>query len=127
GIPQIENIDNGHDGSAEAGAIDPELFGNLTRFPAVNEHRGRVGMIVLEAACLGDRLSQGQTPGAERKLALRSGSAHREEGLRLREDVDRILRSNVDVVGRIIEKRSKRRSSMPTFALARHPGIAAWI
>ena len=71
-IAVIDIIDDRNDGSLKLGNIDPQPFGDLARFAAINEHRGRVGQRVVETTGLGLSLSKRNSPSIKIELTLRA-------------------------------------------------------
>src|SRR4029434_7007595 len=94
---------------------------DVARSDAIEEHRGGISLKIHQTASPADRFRQRQPPGPERNLLLSADRTEGQEGLRLEIQVDRIVGMRVDIVGRLINKRSKGGDRAPAVALQNHP------
>ena len=99
--------------------------GNVARFTAIEEHRGRVSLGIQQTAGLADRFRKRQPPGPEWNLLLRADRTERQEGLRLPIQIDRIVGMHVDIVDRLINQRAKGGDGALAASLQEHPGFSA--
>jgi hypothetical protein len=94
----------------------PIAWSKVTSFASIQKYGGRVGYAVVETAGLADGLSQREPPRSERNLLLGTECTKGQEGLGFTIEIDGVVGMGVDVVGGLVNERSKgsyRASALP--------------